>query len=192
MKDSSVDSFNISHEKAQEAATAADEGVLGENGSLGTEQYEDLQKRAAKADEHWERLLRVSADLDNYKKRAAREKLESIKFANEKLIEKLIPILDNFEMALAAAKASPATQGVESLIEGVSMIQQRLKTTLTEFGLEEVDASGQVFDPNFHEAVSQMQSAEVPEGHVLQQMRKGYKLKERLLRPASVVVAAKL
>lgn len=191
MKDSSVDNVDTSPETAQEAAAAAAEGVLGADDTVSSEQLQDLQKRAAKADEHWDRLLRISADFDNFKKRATREKQEAIKYANESLLEKLIPVLDNFEMALTAAKAAPAGDGSQSVVAGVTMIQQQLKTALSDFGLEEIDATGQVFDPNFHEAVSQMPSAEVPEGHVLQQIRKGYKLKERLLRPATVVVAAK-
>lgn len=154
------------------------------------EQLEELKTLAAKADDHWQRLLRTTADFDNFKKRAAREKQDAIKFANESLVQKIIPVLDNFEMALAAAQSS-STDGLKSLQDGVSMIYSQLKSVLTEAGLEEVDATGKLFDPNFHEAVSQQESAEVAEGNVLQQLRKGYKLRERLLRPATVIVAKK-
>jgi molecular chaperone GrpE len=156
--------------------------------NLTAEELEDLKIRAAKADDNWDRLLRQTADFDNYKKRVARERQEAVRFANESLLEKLIPIVDNFEMALAAANASP-NPGIESLQEGIQMIYNQLKTALANAGLEEIDASGQPFDPNWHEAVSQQESAEVPEGQVLQQLRKGYKLKERLIRPASVIIA---
>jgi molecular chaperone GrpE len=142
----------------------------------------------AKHDEHWERLVRVSADFDNFKKRAARERQEAVKFANEALLEKLIPVLDNFEMALTAA-ASHQDSSVQSLQTGVAMIQQQFRAVLQEAGLEEVDATGKTFDPNLHEAVAQQESPGVPEGQVLQQLRKGYKLKERLIRPATVIVA---
>ena len=152
------------------------------------EQLEELKVRAAKADENWERLLRTTADLDNFKKRAAREKQEAIKYANEALVEKLIPVLDNFEMALAAAQAASTDAG-QSLQKGVAMIHQQLKNALTEAGLEEISAAGQKFDPMWHEAVSQQESAQVPEGQVLQQLRKGYKLRDRLVRPATVVVS---
>lgn len=148
----------------------------------------ELQAQAAKAQEYRDQLLRMAADLDNYKKRAAREKQEAIKFANESLLGKLIPVLDNFEMALAAVSSTPTAAG-DSLQQGVSMIQQQLKQVLTDAGLEEINAAGQPFDPNYHEAVSQQESTDVAEGHVLQQLRKGYKLRERLLRPATVVVA---
>lgn len=155
---------------------------------LTLEQIEDLKTRAARSDENWDRLLRTTADFDNFKKRAARERLDAIKFANEGLILKLIPVLDNFEVALAAAQNSSA-EGLKSLQEGVNMIQTQLRSVLLESGLEEVDATGKAFDPNLHEAVSEQESAEVPEGHVLQQLRKGYKFRERLLRPATVIVA---
>jgi molecular chaperone GrpE len=152
------------------------------------EQLQELKDRAAKADEHWDRLLRATADFDNFKKRAAREKQDAIKFANENLMQKLVPVLDSLDMALAAAQTAQTDAG-QSLQAGVGMVGQQLRKTLAEAGLEEVDATGKVFDPNLHEAVSQQESASVPEGQVLQQLRKGYRLKERLLRPASVIVA---
>jgi len=165
---------------------------------LSPQQLDDLKTRAAKADENWDRLLRTTADFENFKKRAAREKVESAQSASFSLVQKLLPVLDNFEMALAAAQSAttarqndPAAEGdkLASLQSGVLMIQQQLKSALVETGLDEIDATGKPFDPNFHEAVSQMESAETPEGHVLQQLRKGYKLKDRLLRPATVIVA---
>jgi molecular chaperone GrpE len=159
-----------------------------EAGGPPPEQIEELKSRAAKADEHWERLLRTTADFDNFKKRAARERQDAVKFANESLIQKIIPVLDNFEMALAAAQSSAAPD-VKSLSEGVAMIHSQLRQLLTEAGLEDVVATGQPFDPNLHEAVSQQESTEVTDGHVLQQLRKGYKLRDRLLRPATVIVA---
>jgi molecular chaperone GrpE len=161
---------------------------MGQELPLNDEQLQQLKAQAAKAEEYRDQLLRTAADLDNYRKRAAREKQDAIKFANEALLSKLIPVIDNFEMALAAVStaSSPAT---ESLQQGVSMIQQQLKQVLTDAGLEEINAAGEPFDPNCHEAVSQQESTDVPEGHVLQQLRKGYKLRERLLRPATVIVA---
>lgn len=159
---------------------------------LSPEQIEELKTRAAKADENWDRLLRATADFENFKKRAAREKTESAQYATFSLLQKLLPVLDNFEMALAAAKNAEVPQGgMASFQSGVQMIQQQLKNVLVEAGLEEVEAAGKLFDPSVHEAVSQQESAEVAEDHVLQQLRKGYRFKERLLRPASVVVARK-
>jgi len=157
--------------------------------ALSEEQLAELKDKAAKAQQYHEQLLRTAADMENYKKRAMRERQEAIKFANESLLERFIPILDNFDMALAAAGA--ANTSVQSLQAGVGMIQQQLKSAMLDAGLEEIDANGKPFDPNLHEAISQQESTEVPEGQVVQQVRKGYKLRERLLRPASVIVAKK-
>jgi molecular chaperone GrpE len=170
------------------AAAAAPVAVAGPT----PEQIEELKTRASRADENWDRLLRTTADFENFKKRAARERIETAQSAAAALIQKLLPVLDHFEMAQAAAQTAQVPQGgIESLQAGVGMIQQQLNTVLAETGVEEIDAAGKPFDPALHEAVSQMESSEVPEGHVVQQLRKGYKLKERLLRPATVIVAKK-
>ncbi len=151
------------------------------------EEIAALRASAGKASENWDRYVRSVAELENFRKRAAREKQDAIRYANEGLLNRLISVLDNFEAALAAAGSANGT--AESLKAGVAMISSQLKATLTEAGLEEVDATGQVFDPNWHEAVSQIESSEVPEGHVAQQIRKGYKFRDRLLRAATVIVA---
>jgi molecular chaperone GrpE len=190
MKETEIEMEN---EKQAETAGAGNPGeeplVALDPGTVTPEQLTELKERAAKADEHWGRLLRTTADFDNFKKRAAREKQDAIKFANESLLQKLIPVLDTFDMALAAAQTAAKGEAVQSLQTGVNMIYQQLKNALTEAGLEELDATGKTFDPNLHEAVSQKETAEVAEGQVVQQLRKGYKFRERLLRPASVVVA---
>ena len=161
-----------------------------EQPDLAPEQIEELKIKAAKADEHWDRLLRATADFENFKKRATRERQEAIKFANEALLRKLITVLDNFDMALAAANDDQNTP-VDSLKTGITMMHQQFKIVLTEAGLEEIDATGKTFDPNWHEAVSQEEATDTPEGQVLRQLRAGYKLRDRLIRPASVVVAKK-
>ena len=169
---------------AQEGEDRLDEG------SISLEELTDLKAKAARADENWEKFVRATADLDNYKKRALRERQDAVKYANEALIEKLLPIVDNFEAALTAASA-PQGGNTDSLRVGINMIYSQLKNFLSEAGVEEIDAANKPFDPNLHEAVSQMASADAPEGQVLQQMRKGYRFRDRLLRPAMVVVAKK-
>ena len=154
-----------------------------------TQAVAELKAQAAKAKEHWDLLLRTTADFDNFRKRAARERQDAVKFANESLLQKLIPVLDSFDMASAAAGASEGA--AQSLQAGVNMILSQLRSAVTEAGLEEIDATGKTFDPNFHEAVSQQETAAVPEGQVVRQLRRGYKLRERLLRPATVIVAKK-
>lgn len=176
-------------DKETEAAEAAAEPLAPvEPATVTPEQLEELKQRAARADEHWERLVRTTADFDNYKKRAAREKQEAIKFANENLIQKLLPVLDTVDMALAATQTGKS-DAVQSLQTGVTMVLQQLKSALLEAGLEEVDAAGKPFDPHLHEALSQQERTDVPEGQVVQQVRKGYRLRDRLLRPASVIVS---
>jgi molecular chaperone GrpE len=152
------------------------------------EQLAELKQKAVKGDEHWERLLRLTADFENYKKRATREKQDSIKYANENLLQKLVPVLDNFDMALSATQTAQG-DAVQSLQTGINMIHQQLKSALLESGLEEVESDGKPFDPNLHEAVSQKETTEAPEGQVVQQLRKGYRFRDRLLRPATVIVA---
>lgn len=176
--------------KTESESPAPEAPVAPAEETLTPEQLKDLHARAAKADDHWDRLLRTSADFENFKKRAAREKIEAAQYATASLLGKIIPVIDNFEMALAAAQTAPGEK-TSALQSGVAMIQTQLKSVLTEAGLEEIDATGKPFDPSLHEAVSQQETDAVPEDHVAQQLRKGYKLKERLLRPATVVVAKK-
>ena len=130
--------------------------------------------------------LRSVADLDNYRKRMAREKDDAIRYANSNFLERLIPILDNFELGLQAAKAGGSQSAVQ---DGLMMVFKQLQDFLTSCGVETIDATGQHFDPNVHEAIAQEQNAEVAEGFVIRQLRKGYKLKDRLIRPANVVVS---
>ena len=165
-------------------------GSMVSDPALAPGQLDELKTRAAKADEHWDRLLRTAADFENFKKRAARERVEAAQSANLALLQKLLPVLDHFEMAQTAAQTAKDDK-LTSLQAGIAMIQQQLKGILAETGLEEIDAAGKPFDPMLHEAVSQQESKDVPEGQVLQQIRKGYKLRDRLLRPAAVVVAKK-
>jgi molecular chaperone GrpE len=131
--------------------------------------------------------LRSQADFDNYKKRATREKEEAVKYANSALLERLIAIVDNFELGLSAARSEGARSPIYS---GMNMVLKQLTDFLTDNGLQPIDAEGQKFDPNLHEAIAHEPSDEVAEGVVLRQMRRGYRLKDRLLRPSSVVVSS--
>jgi molecular chaperone GrpE len=131
--------------------------------------------------------MRSQADFDNYKKRSAREKEDAIKYANKDLLERLVAIVDHFELGLEAAKG----EGEQSPIySGMSLVLKQLKDLLNESGLQPIEAVGQKFDPNWHEAVGQEPSAVVPEGMVIRQNRRGYRLKDRLLRPSSVVISS--
>jgi molecular chaperone GrpE len=130
--------------------------------------------------------LRSQADFDNYKKRAAREKEDAIKYANSSLLQRLVSILDNFELGLAAAK----TEGAQSPIySGMVLVQKQLNDLLEENGLQAIEAEGKKFDPNLHEAIAH-EPSDAPEETVIRQARRGYRLKDRLLRPARVVVSS--
>jgi molecular chaperone GrpE len=131
--------------------------------------------------------LRSQADFENYKKRTAREKEEAIKYANKSLLERLVAIIDNFELGLAAAKE----QGEQSPIySGMILVQKQLNDLLAENGLQPIEAEGKTFDPNVHEAIAHEPSDQFPEGTVLRQTRRGYRFNDRLLRPAKVVVSS--
>ncbi|PZR73858.1 MAG: nucleotide exchange factor GrpE [Chthoniobacterales bacterium] len=157
--------------------------------STTTEQAKDDSTEGLEADLNRFRdlALRSQADFENYKKRCAREKEEAIKYANSALLEKLIAIIDNFELGLEAARAEGEKSPVFS---GMSMVFKQLMDFLTENGLKPIDATGQKFDPNLHEAIAHEPSEQLPENVVIRQTRRGYRLKDRLLRPSSVVVSS--
>ena len=130
--------------------------------------------------------LRSQADFENYKKRAAREKEDALKYANSSLLQRLVSILDNFELGLAAAK----TEAKESPIyAGMVLVQKQLNDLLEENGLQAIEAEGKKFDPNLHEAIAH-EPSDVLEETVIRQARRGYRFKDRLLRPARVVVSS--
>jgi molecular chaperone GrpE len=145
-----------------------------------------MEKLQADLDRFRDLALRSQADFENFRKRAARDKEDAVKYANLSLLEKLIPILDNFELGLLAARNSPEAANI---VIGFDMVARQLNDFLSQAGIEPIQAEGQKFDPNLHEAVSQEPSPTVPEGNVIRQHRKGFKLKDRLIRPSAVVVS---
>ncbi|SVA72134.1 uncharacterized protein METZ01_LOCUS124988 [marine metagenome] len=152
------------------------------------EELKELREQATKAEEYYDRLKRQVAEADNLRKRLAKEKQDAIRYANESLILELLPTMDSFEMAINAAQKSD-DNSIDSLKTGIEMIYTQIKRTLEEIGVTEIDATGQTFDPSQHEAMSRMKTNKAKEGTVLEQTRKGYRLRDRLLRAASVVVA---
>ena len=130
--------------------------------------------------------MRTAADFDNFRKRAAREKEDSIRYANTSLLGDLLPLIDNFELGLAAAKSAP---DAGAILQGLGMVARQFRDFLSSSGLEEVPTEGAIFDPNLMESVGHENSDTVPEGQVLRSTRRGYKLRDRLLRPATVFVS---
>ena len=150
----------------------------------------EAEVAAAKAEAaaNYERFLRASADLDNFRRRAVREKDELRTIATGRVLEDIFPVLDTLALAIDAAKKPGAD--VKSLVGGVEMVLAQLKSSLSGHGLKEINPTGQPFDPHQHEAISHQPSAEVKDEHVLNVVRTGYMLNGRLLRPAAVVVSS--
>lgn len=131
-----------------------------------------------------DQLLRLRADFENSRKRLNREKEESLKYANQAILSDLLPLLDHLELGLQAAASA---KDVASVISGLKLIQSQFERFLTDHGVTPIDAVGQPFDPHLHEALGQEPAPGKPEGTVLHQRRRGFKMGDRLLRPASVV-----
>ncbi|MEW6187988.1 MAG: nucleotide exchange factor GrpE [Thermodesulfobacteriota bacterium] len=147
-----------------------------------------LQEKEKEARENYDRYLRLSAELENYKKRMEKEKSDLYKFANENIVKDLLPVLDNLERALEHGREEETSK---ALIEGVELTHKSLWTVLEKHGLSRIEALGETFDPNHHEAVMVQEDGQRPDGEVISQMQLGYRLHNRLIRPAMVVVSKK-
>jgi len=155
-----------------------------------TEEIEELRKKLEQkekeAKENHDRLLRMAADLENFKKRAAKEKEEWIKFANEDLLKGILPFVDNLERAVSHSEKAADSQG---LVDGVKLTVQQLLQTLKQFGVTSFESVGKPFDPTVHEAMLVVETDQQKPNHVMQEFQKGYLLNDRLLRPATVSVS---
>ena len=163
--------------QAKQPSTAAAGDVDSEDAMAGLQ---------ADLDRFRDLALRSQADFENYKKRAAREKEDAVKYANSSLLQRLVSILDNFELGLAAAKTETEQSPIYS---GMVLVQKQLNDLLEENGLQAIEAEGKKFDPNLHEAIAH-EPSDSPEETVIRQARRGYRFKDRLLRPARVVVSS--
>jgi molecular chaperone GrpE len=148
------------------------------------EQIAAAKKEAAG---NYDRYVRAIADLENFRRRVTREKEELRQFASASLLQSLLPVLDNLQLGVAAARQQTDTKNI---VDGVTMVLEQLKGVLNSHGLKEINPVGQKFDPHQHESISHQPNLEIPEEHVVQVVRIGYSLNGRLLRPASVVVSS--
>jgi molecular chaperone GrpE len=164
--------------------TDAEEGPAQAEAPL-AEQLAAAKKEAA---DNYDRFVRSVADLENFRRRSVREKDELRQFASSRLLEDLLPALDNLGLALASARQPKAE--LKALAAGVELVQQQLRAALASHGLKEINPVGEAFDPHQHEAISHEASADVRAEHVLKVVRTGYVLNGRLLRPASVIVSS--
>jgi molecular chaperone GrpE len=147
---------------------------------------QQLETKETEAKNYYERLLRQAAELENYKKRSARERDDAIRYANESLLKDLLPVVDNLERAIA--HASGGGNG-KPLVEGVEMVLRGLADVLAKHGAMPILAQGQPFDPTKHEAITQVETDDHEPNSVVEELHKGYMLRDRLLRPALVSVA---
>jgi len=155
---------------------------------LTVEEFKALEDKATKSDEYFDRLLRLQADFDNYKKRLERERVEFIRFANEEIIAEILQILDDFERAVEAGKVK---HDFDVLYKGIEMIHNDFKEFLKQKGLKEIEAKGKPFNPNEHEAMMQEETDKHPEDSIVEEFQKGYTLNGRVIRPSKVKVAKK-
>jgi len=147
-----------------------------------------LEAKEQEVKETYDRLLRVSADFENYKKRSARETEEFRKYANQTLLKEMLSVVDNLELAINSSNHRKKTD--KNLIEGLNLTLNEILRVFEKFNVKPIEAQGQTFDPAFHEAVMREETDDFPENTVISEFQKGYLIHDRLLRPAMVVVAA--
>jgi len=175
------------------------EKPVGEEPVSNEEIEKELEEAAAERSEEekaadelvmWkDKAIRAVADLENYRKRMAREKADAIRFGNQNLLLSLLPVIDNFNMGMMAAEQDSGSM----IFMGMQMVQKQMEGFLEDQGVQTVDIKpGDVFDPNQHDAMCTEESADIAEGSIIRVMRKGYKMGDRLLRPANVVVSGKV
>jgi molecular chaperone GrpE len=155
--------------------------------SQDTEAQDPLEAAKKEAGDYYDRLLRLSAEFENYKKRSSRELTDFRKFANEQIIKDLLGVIDNLERALTSAADQEGC--ASSIAEGVELTLKEITKILEKHGVTVITAEGETFDPTYHQAVMQQETADRPPNTVVQELQKGYLLHNRLLRPSMVVVS---
>lgn len=179
-------------EQAAEEASNLDQAGETETGSGepqvdGNDLEAKLKAAEQKADAYYDRLLRASAEFDNYKKRTTREMQDVVRYANEKMLKELLTVVDNLERAIESAQQESAQK--DPLLEGVRLTLSGIEKIFERHHVKPITALGEPFDPNFHQAMMQEERADEPDNTVVLEMQRGYMLHDRLLRPAMVVVS---
>jgi len=169
-------------ETTEEAAPETVPGDLSDPAALQTK----LAQKTKEAQESYDRLLRLAAEMDNLKKRQEKERTDLVQFANENLCKELLPVLDNLERAIEHGRQLEAP---EALIEGLELVHQSFLKTLAKYGVTPLESMGEKFDPSFHHAVMEEEAPELADQTVTKELQKGYLMHTRLLRPAMVVVS---
>lgn len=169
----------------REETTPPEEGA-NESREVDSDLFAELEQAQAKAEEYWDRLVRMSAEMDNVRKRAERDVEQARKFALEKFARELLSVRDSLEMGIASAREEG---GADKHVEGMELTLRMLTNTMEKFDIQEMNPEGEPFNPEYHEAMSTQEIEDKPANTVIQVMQKGYLLNERVLRPAMVVVS---
>ena len=171
-------------EQDQSSIIASDEDTQKDFSAQNAELKEEFAQKEREATDNYEKYLRAVADLDNYKKRTIKEKADIIKYGKEEIIKDILPFVDSLDRALDHADSSD----IQAFKEGIKLIQEQLLSCLKKHGVEKIDSVGLDFDPNFHEAMMQVESEKHEENKVVNEVQKGYLLNGRLLRPSKVCI----
>lgn len=174
-------------EKKHKSNIQADEAQADESQKSDKSGQSELEKLKKEKEDYYDRLLRASAELDNYKKRVDREKSDLRKYANESLTSELLSVVDNLERAITMSTEGPTS--AESILQGVEMTLKEILKILEKFHVKPIESLGEAFDPRFHQAVGQEESQESPANTITKELQKGYMIHDRLLRPSMVIVS---
>ena len=177
------------NENIEEVTATEIPDTSADNNETASVEEDLLEKERIRAQNMEDRFLRVNAEFENYKKRMIRENSDRLKYFNLDFIKELLPSLDNLERAISHAKSE--NNDVDSMIEGLEMVNKMTHEVFEKFGVSRVDTIGEVFDPNFHQAVGVVESDSVPENHIVEECLGGYLLHDRIIRPAMVRVSGK-
>ena len=182
-----TDSKKAESRETEPEATTPDEQIINDEVDPVKDLEAKLEAKEKEAGETYDRLLRVSAEFDNYKKRSSREMEEFRKFANQSLIKEMLSVVDNLELAMNSTNGHKAID--KDLLQGLEMTHREILKVFEKFNVKPIDAKGQPFDPTFHEAVMQEETNDCAKNTVINEMQRGYMIHDRLLRPSMVVVA---
>jgi len=182
-----TDSKKVENTKIEPESTPPDEKIINSEDDPLKELQAKLEAKEKEAEDTYDRLLRISAEFDNYKKRSSREMVEYRKFANQSLIKEMLSVIDNLELAMNSTNVHKAID--KDLLQGLEMTYKEILKVFEKFNVKPIDACGQPFDPTFHEAVMQEETNDSPKNTVVNELQRGYMIHDRLLRPSMVVVA---
>ncbi len=182
-----TDSKKAKNTKIEPESTTPDETIINGEEDPVKELEAKLEAKEKETGETYDRLLRISAEFDNYKKRSSREMEEFRKFANQSLIKEMLSVVDNLELAMNSTNGHRAID--KDLLQGLQMTYKEILKVFEKFAVKPIDARGKPFDPTFHEAVMQEETNDSPKNTVINELQRGYMIHDRLLRPSMVVVA---